>query len=88
MGWIVLTQKHCFPDSDAEIAGEVNEAYGFYRQCITAANRKAGGRAINLLREVYSERSSTVQGSRLERANASPAHPPLAPPRQTVLKVG
>jgi TPR repeat protein len=44
--WILWAKKHCNSDTDAEIVQEVNEAYDFYRKCISSENRKLGARTL------------------------------------------
>ncbi len=46
MGLNFLGKKHCSPDRDSEIAGEVNEAYDFYHMCTSAEDRREGQKAI------------------------------------------
>jgi TPR repeat protein len=44
--WILWAKKHCEPDADAEIAGEVTQAYDFYRKSITKENRDEGKKVL------------------------------------------
>ena len=57
--WILWAHKTCPPDSDQGIAGEVEQAYDFYRQCIEPSNRKAGKQALQALREAYALQNPT-----------------------------
>jgi TPR repeat protein len=49
--WISSAKKSCSPDTDPEIAGEVNEAYDFYHMCISAEDRREGQQAIAAMRK-------------------------------------
>ena len=60
--WISWAKKHCGPDTDAEIAGEVDEAYHFYHMCISAENRKLGQKALAKMRKALA-RSPAVPKS-------------------------
>jgi TPR repeat protein len=50
-GWISLASEFRGPDTDAEIANEVREAYEFFRKCVSAAQRKEGQKAVAAMRE-------------------------------------
>jgi TPR repeat protein len=53
--WIWWAKKHCQADTDPEIAEEVNEAYPFYRMCISSEDRKLGERALTRMRKAHSK---------------------------------
>ncbi len=56
--WISWAKKHCSPDADAEIAGEVNEACDFYHICVSAENRRQGQRALAQMRKALAKETT------------------------------
>jgi TPR repeat protein len=62
--WISWAKKHCRPDTDPEISGEINEAYDFYRMGVSAENRRQGLKAFAGMRKALAKTAARGTGKR------------------------